>query len=194
MPSDFTSLCLWYHDWGSAADGNGSCHALAASFFEEVIRCWHQKLHWQWPGNPNGQSKFHNLRLFTFTRSQLMFLGFWRLPKIAQTAHSRCKKHCRWWSGSIEILQLRKFVPARSSKTSRKNIFLLLGRRHYDDIAHCFFSYYHSQQVLFLPMKNKFSTTVTPPKNQEIHIEEFFVDSIYRKTIDIMRKNFVFYF
>ena len=54
-----------------------------------------------------------------------------------------------------------------------KNIFLLLGRHHYDAIANCFFSYYHSQRLLFSPMKNNFLTTLTPPKHWDIDIEEF---------------------
>ena len=58
-------------DCCSAADGSGSCHAPALSYFEEMIRCRRQKLHCRWPGNPNSRSKFHNLGLFTFTRSQL---------------------------------------------------------------------------------------------------------------------------
>ena len=64
-------VCLRLRDWNccSAADGNGSCHAPAPSYFEEMTRCRRQKLHWRWPGNPNGRSKFRNLGLFTFTRS-----------------------------------------------------------------------------------------------------------------------------
>ena len=45
--------------------------------------------------------------------------------------------------------------------------------------------------------KNSFSTTLTPIENRDIHIVEFFiVDSIYSKTIDIIRnkKKFIFYF
>ena len=64
-------LCLHDRDCCSVADGSGSCHAPAPSYFEEMARCRHQKLHWRWPVNPNGRSKFHNLGLFTFTRSQL---------------------------------------------------------------------------------------------------------------------------
>ena len=54
-----------------------------------------------------------------------------------------------------------------------KNIFLLLGLRRYDGIAHCFFSYYHSQRLLFSPTKNNFSTTLIPLKNRDINIEGF---------------------
>ena len=71
----YVCLRLWDRDCCSAADGSGSCHAPAPSYFEEMTRCRHQKLHWRWPGNPNGRSKFRNLGLFTFTRSQLTLRG-----------------------------------------------------------------------------------------------------------------------
>ena len=45
--------------------------------------------------NRNGWSKFCNLHLFTFTRSQLMLCGWQRLLKVAQTARSRRQKHRR---------------------------------------------------------------------------------------------------
>ena len=44
-----------------AADGNGSCHAPTPSYSKEMTRCRHKKLHWRWPGNPNGPSKLRNL-------------------------------------------------------------------------------------------------------------------------------------
>ena len=120
----------------SMTDGNGSYHGLAPSFFEEMTRCRRQKLHWRWPGNPNGRSKFRNLGLFTFTRSQLTLrrrlCGWWRLPEIAQTARCRRRKHRRRWPWSIEIpqiLQIRKFMPTRSSKASRKTSFCCYERR-----------------------------------------------------------------
>ena len=101
-------VCLRLRDCDccSAADGSGSCHAPAPSYFEEMTRCRRQKLHWRWPGNPNGRSKFRNLGLFTFTRSQLTLRrrlrGWWRLLEIAQTARCRRQKHRRRWQGSIE--------------------------------------------------------------------------------------------
>ena len=90
-----------------------------------VFRCQHQKLHWRWPGNPNGRSKFRKICLFTFTRSQLTMLrrrlcGWRPLPEIAQTAHSQHQKHHRQWPGSIEIPHLWIFMLTRSSKTSKK--------------------------------------------------------------------------
>ena len=61
----YVCLCLQDRDCCSAADGNGSCHGLTPSFFEEMTHCRNQKLHCRWSGNPNGWSKLRNLRLFT---------------------------------------------------------------------------------------------------------------------------------
>ena len=74
---------------------------------------WHvadiKKNRRRWPGNPNGQSKFRNIRLFTLTRSQLMLRrqlrqwvrGWRRLAKIAQRRrHCRHQTHCRRWPGN----------------------------------------------------------------------------------------------
>ena len=135
----YVCLRLWDRDCCSVADGSGSYHAPAPSYFEEMIRCRRKKLHWRWPGNPNGRSKFRNLGLFTFTRSQLTLrrrlCGWWRLPEIAQTAHCRRQKHRRQWPGSIEIPQIRKFMPTRSRKASRKSSFFCYERRR--DWRHC---------------------------------------------------------
>ena len=95
----YVCLPLRVHDCCSAADGSGSCHAPALSYFEEMTSCRRQKLHWRWPGNHKGRSKFCNLGLFTFTWSQLMLRrrlrGWWRLPEIAQTERNRRQKHRR---------------------------------------------------------------------------------------------------
>ena len=70
---------------------------------------------------------------------------------------------------------------------------MLLDRCYYDGIAHCVFPTIISNGF-FSFTKNNFSTTLIPPKKQNIHIEEFFVDSIYSKTIDIVIKNIDFLF
>ena len=59
------------HDCWSAADCSSSCNAPAPSYFEEMTHCRHEK---RWPDNRNGPSKFRNLRLFTFPRSQLTLM------------------------------------------------------------------------------------------------------------------------
>ena len=95
----YVCLRLRNRDCCSAADGSGSYHAPAPSYFEEMTRCRRQKFHWRWPSNANGRSKFRNLGLFTFTRSQLTLRrrlrGWWRLPEIAQTACNRRQKNRR---------------------------------------------------------------------------------------------------
>ena len=172
----------------SAADG-GSCHAPAPSYFEEITRCRRKKLDWRWPGNPNGRSIFRNLGLLTFTQSQLTLRwrlrGWWRLPEIAQTTGCQRQKHRRRWPGSIEIPQIRKFMPTRSSKTSRKTSFAATNNAAIDGIVHRLLFCYHSQWLLFSHSKNKFSTTEKP---RYTYCRGFFVDSIYSKTIDIIRK------
>ena len=170
----YVCLCLCDLDCCSAAYGSGSCHAPAPSYFEEITRCRRQKLHWRWPGNPNGRSKFCNLGLFTFTRSQITLRRrlrcFWRSLK----QHVSDVKNIAGWPGLIQIPQIRKFMPTKSSKTSLKTSFSCYERRR--DWRHCalFFSCYHWQRLLFSHLKNNFSTTLTPPKNRDIRIVEFF--------------------
>ena len=193
----YVCLCRCDRDCCSAADGSGSCHTPAPSYFEEMTRCRRQKLHWRWPGNPNGRSNFRNLGLFMFTRSKLTLRrrlrGSWRLQEIAQTAHCRCQKHHRRWPGSIEIPQIRKFMPTRSSKVSRKTSFCCTNDTAIDGIAHHLLSCYHSQQLLFSHSKNTFSTTLTlTEKPRYTYCRVFFVDSIYSKAIDIKEKKYSF--
>ena len=144
----YVCLRLCDCDCSSTADGSSSCHAPAPSYFKEMTRCLRQILQWRWPGNPNGPSNFRNLGLFTFTRSQLTprrrLRGWWRLPQIAQTARCRRQKHRRRLPGSIEIPQIRKFMPTRSSKASRKTSFAAMNDAAIDGITHRLISWYHS--------------------------------------------------
>ena len=57
-----------------------------------------------------------------------------------------------------------------------------------DGIAHRLLSCYHLQRLLFSHSKNNFSTTLTPTGKPRYTYCSFFVDSIYSKTIDIIRK------
>ena len=161
-----------------------------------MTRCRHKKLHWRWPDNPNCWSKFCNLRLFTFTTLQLTlqqrFRDWQRLPEIAQTARCRRENSSPVMTRIDGNSTIMKTYAYEIKQNLSKNNFLLLGRCHYDGIAHCFF-YYHSQRLLFSSTKNNFSTTLIPLKNWDIHIEEFFVDSIYSKTID-KKNNILFLF
>ena len=86
----------------------------------------------------------------------------------------RRQKHHRRWSRSIEILQLPKFMPTRSSKPSQKHLF---AARMPPLWCHC---------ALFFPTVtcNGFCSHLRkiisqrpwppPPKNWDMHIEEFF--------------------
>ena len=192
----YVYLHLWDRDCCSAADGSGSCHAPAPSYFEEMTRCRRQKLHWRWLGNPNGRSKFRNFGLFTFTRSQLMLWrwlrGWWRLPEIAQTAHCRHQKHRRRWLGSIEIPQIYAYEIKQSVL---KNFFLLLRTTSRLTALHTvYFPAITRNGFCFHIRKTISRRPWPPPKNRDIHIVEFFfVDSICSKTIDIIRK-FLFFF
>ena len=126
--------------------------------------------------------------LFTFMRSQLMLQrrlrGWWRLPEIAQTARSRRQKH----PGSIEIPQVRKFMPTKSSKMSRKTFFCCyVWRRYWRQCALFFFPTITCNCFCSHLRKIISERPLTPSKNRDTHIVSFFVDSIYNKTIDIIR-------
>ena len=169
----YVYLRLRDRDCCSTADGNGSCHAPTLSYFEEMTRCRHQRLPWRWPSNPNGRSKFHTLRLLTFSGSQQtlrrQLRGWWRLPEIAEMAHSRREKLRREWPGSIEITQIRKFMPTRSIKTSRKTSFCCYERRRH--WLHCAVFILLSLATAFVLIYEKlFFNDLDPHQKTEIYI------------------------
>ena len=162
----------WRHD---------SCHGPTPSIYEEMTRCRCKKHHWRWPGNPNGRSKFHKYRAY--------------LPILRQWDRDWCSAASGDFQRSlkrnianvknitdddqvtVKIDQNAAITEIYAYKIKQglpKNIFLLLDRRHNDTIAQGF-SYYHLQRLMFSPTKNNFSTTFIPPKNRDIHIEEFFM-------------------
>ena len=138
-------VCLRLRDLDccSAADGSGSRHAPALSYFEEMTRCRHKKLHWIWPGNPNGRSKFRNLGLFTFIRSQLMLRrwlrGFWRLLEIAQTARNRRQKHRRDDQDRSKFRKYENLCVRNQAKRLEKLLFPATKAAAIYGIAHCFY-------------------------------------------------------
>ena len=165
----------------SMTDGNGSCHGLVSSFLEEMTRCSHQKHHRRWPGNPNGRSKFCNIRYFTFTRSQLTLrwrLRGWRqLPESLKWHVADVKNIASIGPAMTRINQnsiITKMYAYEIKQNLSKNIFLMLGRRRCDGIVSCLFSTItrngfcsHLQKII--------SRRLWPaPKNRDIHIEEFF--------------------
>ena len=155
--------------------GSGSCHTPAPSYFEEITRCQRKKLDWRWPGNPNGRLKFRNLGLFTFTRSQLtlrrQLRGFWRSLKQHVTDVKNIAGMTRIDRNSANT----KIYDYEIKQNVLKNFFFLLRMPpRLTALRTVFFSCFHWQRLLFSHSKNNFSTTLTPPKNRDIHIVEFF--------------------
>ena len=75
------------------------------------------------------------------------------------------------------------------AKRLEKLLFTATNDGTIDGIAHYLISGYHSQRLLFSHSKNNFSTTLTPTeKPRYAYCRVFFVDSIYSKTIDIIKK------
>ena len=164
----YVCLRLRDRDCCSAADDSGSCHAPAPSYLEEMTRCLRKKYHWKWPGNPNGRSKFRNLGLFTFTRSQLTLrrrlCRWWRFPEIAQRARNRRQKHRLDDQDRSKFRKCENLCLRNQAKRLERLLFAATNAAAIDDIAHCFFFCYHSQWLLFSHSKNNFSTTFTPTK------------------------------
>ena len=81
-------------------------------------------------------------------------------------------------------------------KQSVSKIFAATNDAAIDGIAHYLLSGYHSQRLLFSHSNNHFSTALTPTKTPRYtYCRVFFVDSIYSKIINIIRKQiFFFYF
>ena len=194
----YVCLRLCDRDCCSAADGSCSCHAPVPSYFDEMTHCRRQKLHWRWPGNPNGRSKFCNLGLFTFTRSQLMLWrrlrGWWRLPDNAQTTRNRRQKHRRDDQDWSKFHKCENLCLRDQAKLFEKLLFAATNDAAIDGITHCFFPA-STGSILFSHSKNNFSTTLTlTEKPTYTYCRVFVVDSIYSKTIDIIRQNFFSYF
>ena len=162
-------VCLRLRDRGccSAADGSGSCHAPALSYFEEMTRCRRKKLHWRLPGNSNGRSKFCKLGLFTFIRSPLTLCwrlrGWWRLPEIAQTARNRRQKHCREDQDRSKFHKYDNLCLRDKAKRLEKLLFAATITAAIDGIGHFFFLLSLATAFVFTS-KNNFSTTLTPTK------------------------------
>ena len=175
----YVCLRLRDRDCCSAADSSGSCHAPTPSYFEEMTRCQRQKPHWRWLGNPNGRSKFRKLGLFTFTRSQPTLRR--RLPKIDERYVTEVKNI----AGMTRIDQNSAYTKIYAYEIKQnvlKNFLLLL------QTMPCL-------TELLTVIKNNFSTTLTcTEKLRYTYCRVIFVDSIYSKTIDIIRNFFLLFF
>ena len=172
----------------------GRCSALTAT---AVATHWRRRISKRWHvvdiKNFTGD---HQVTLMVDRNSTIYFFYVYEIatnapaaaPRLMaasgdrSTAHSRRQKHRQERSWSIKIPQIRKLMPTKSSKTSRKTSFCFYKRRRY--WWHC---------SLFFPTitRNSFCShlrkiisrrPLTPPKNRDIHIVVFFVDSIYSKT------------
>ena len=83
-------------------------------------------------------------------------------------------------------------MPTKSRKCLEKLLFAATNDAAIDDIAHCFSSTITRNGFCSHLRKIISRQPLTPPKNRDIHIVEFF---LYSKTIDIIRKKIlIFYF
>ena len=140
------------HDWWQRQ--LSSIRAVVFRFFEEMTRCRHQKHHRRWPGNPNGRSKFRNLSLFTFTRSQPPLRRWLRGFRRSLKRHVVDVKNVV--DGDQDRSKFRNYENLclqDQAKPLEKHLFSARTPPWF----HCtlFFSYYHSQRLLFSPTKNR---------------------------------------
>ena len=146
----YVCLRLRDRDCCSAADGSGSFHAPTPLYFKEITRCRHQNF----TGNDQAT-------LTVDWNSAIYFVYVYEIgtnapaaaPRlmsafgVAQTARSWRQKHRQERPGPIEISHIRKVLPTKSSKTSRKTSFCCYERRRYWRHCALFFSYYHLQRL-----------------------------------------------
>ena len=151
----------------------------------------------RWPWNPNGPSKFQITFVYV---SKIATKAPAATPQLTAASGDRSNgtlltsktspASARRWPESIEVPELRKFMPTRSSKTSRKTSFC------------CLLLWWQCTLFFLTITRNGFCSHIRkiiswwpwhPPKNRDIHIEDvFYVDSIYSKNIDIIRKKYWF--
>ena len=177
-------------DWCSTADGN--CHGLVPSFFVEVTRCQCQKYRWRCPGDTNGRSKFHKYS------ACLPILLLW-YRNWCYSADGSFQRSLKRHVVDVKIIAGDDQVTLRINWNSTmteiytyeikqgfsKNIFLLFGHLHYDAIAQCFFPTI-THNGFCSHLRKQFCDDLDLTKKPR-YIEEFFVDSIYANTIDIIK-------
>ena len=181
-------------DWCSTADGNGSCHRLAPSFFEEMTHCWRQKHHWRWPGNSNGRSKFHKYC------SYLPILCL-RNRDWCPTADGGFQRSLKWHEADIKNIAsddqitlrinwnfaITKIYAYEIKQDLSKKICLLLWHHHYDAIAHCFFPTITCNGFCSHLRKIISRRPWLSPKTKLYILKIFCVDSMHAKIIDIIK-------
>ena len=164
-----------------------------------MTRCRRQRLQWRWPGNPNGRSKFCYLGLFTFTRSQLALRrrlrGWWRLPEIAQTSLKHRSNIAQTSSAMTRIDRNSANTQTYAYEIKQsvsKNFFLLLWTPpQLTELRTVYFPAITRNGFCFHIRKIISRRPWSPPKHRDIHIRGFF-NSIYSKTIDIIRNQIFF--
>ena len=121
------------------------------------------KLHWKWPGNPNGRSKLRNLfclRLrdhnYCFGGGSAADGGFRRSLKrhVANIKNIAGKTRINRNSANMKIFAYK------IKQNVSKNFFLLLRTSPLLTALRTVFFYYHLQRLLFSPTKNNFSTNL----------------------------------
>ena len=169
----------------SMTDGNGICHGLAPSFFEEMKRCRCQKHCWRWPGNHYCWSKFRNIAhtfrfyVFTSSRSRLL-LRSWRQRQLPWTRTVVFWKDDTLPTSKTSLAMTRidrNLCVWDQARPLEKHFFLLLGHRRYDSIAHWFFPTI-TRNGLFSVTSHLWKIISRRPwthQNIEIYIEEFFL-------------------
>ena len=145
--------------------------------------CRCQTHHRRWTGNPNCWSKFHNVRLLTLARSQLMlrqWLRGWRqLTEIVQMARcGRQKCHQRQPGDDQDRSKFRNYKNLclrDQAKPLEKHLFAVMMPLLWWHCTLFFFSTITHNSFCSHLRKIISWRSWPPPKNRDIHIEEFFL-------------------
>ena len=129
----------------------------------------------RWPCNPNGRLKFRKDRAYLpISRHN------WR---SATDGNVSCHGLALSFFEEMTRWQRQRY---QRRWPRNPNIYLLLGHRHYDAIAHFFFPTI-TRSGFCSRLPKIISWRPWPQRKTEIYILKFFVDSIYSKTIVIIK-------
>ena len=163
----YICLRLRDRDCCSTADGNGSCHALALSFFEDITHCRRQKHRRRYQATIFVDWNSANI-VYTFEFYVCLRLrdrdccsaadGSGSCHRLAQSffeqmTRCRCQKTLPAMTMIYRNSAFTKIYAYEIKQDLSKNIFFIF--RMPPLWFHCalFFSYYHSQRLFFSPMK-----------------------------------------
>ena len=140
-----------------------------------TAHCRSQTHRRRWPSNPNGRLKFRNLFVYVSKIAANAPAAAPRPTEIVQTARCRRRKHRRQRPGDVQdrskFRNYENLCLRDQAKPLKKHLFAVsspLLQRHCE---------------LFFPTRNGFCSHLRkiisrrpwpPPKNRDIHIEEFF--------------------